>query len=150
MLLALTPLLLMWVITDLDLFLMNDRACFVFSGRKCFPESHFSPLRFVWAASANEAASSEWRVERRAVSCPATSWKSSENKRYNLRIRKKGKVKNEATAIAKLQIGLKHLEEGVCHIWKCWGVEDWIWWWDVCAPPPLQLFNPFFKGKTPV
>lgn len=49
-------------------------------------------------------------------------------------------MKKEATAIAKLQIGLKHLGEGVCHIWKCWGVEDGILLVsDVCVPPPSAV-----------
>lgn len=61
----------------------------------------------------NEAASSEWRVERTAVSCRATSWKSFEKKKEF------GKMKKEATAIPKLQIGPKHPEEGDCHVWKC-------------------------------
>lgn len=92
--------------------------------------------------------SGEWKEERFcAVRRPGNHLK----RKKKIKEKENAKMKREATAIAKLQIGLKHPEDGVCHIWKCWGVEDWIFLVsDVCVPPSAVYCFFCLKKKAKV
>lgn len=140
---AWTKLLLIWIISDtVSTWICSwwILECLYFPDLNVFNWILFF-VRSAWAASANEAASSEWRAERRAVSCRVTCWKSSE-KRETGGWRKKRwwysscKLPSivQRRSLAHLEVlrywGLDHCSAGfdlLCSVWRL-------------PPPPLPQF----------
>lgn len=130
--------LLMWIISDtvsawICFWWMT--VCLYFPDLNVLNWIPFS-VRSAWAASANEAASSEWRAERRAVSCRVTCWKSSEKRETGRWRRTRWWYWSCKLASSVQRRSLPHLEVLMCwrldHCFAGFNLLCGVW----CPTPP--------------